>query len=67
MAGNCETRPLKVCYTCRYWTYTYKGLCTRLNQGVGKFWICEDWTGADDLPSAGTPKEAASGSDSPHG
>jgi hypothetical protein len=36
-------RPLKVCYTCRYWSYQFKGLCERLGQGVGKFWICEDW------------------------
>jgi hypothetical protein len=36
-------RPLKVCHTCRYWSYRYKGLCLRLEQGVGKFWTCEDW------------------------
>ena len=52
MTANQQARPLKVCSTCRYWSYKYKGLCSRLNQGVGKFWICEDWTGADD------PKEA---------
>jgi len=48
MAGNRENRPLKVCSTCRYWTYKYKGLCTHLNQGVGKFWVCADWMAADD-------------------
>jgi hypothetical protein len=52
MAANRQAHPLKVCCTCRYWSYKYKGLCARLNQGVGKFWICEDWTAADD------PKEA---------
>ena len=54
MAVNREIRPLKVCSTCRSWTYKYKGLCTRLNQGVGKFWLCEDWAAADDrsVPAA---------------
>ena len=54
MAVNRKIRPLKVCSTCRDWTYKYKGLCTRLNQGVGKFWLCEDWAAADDrlLPAA---------------
>jgi hypothetical protein len=59
MAVNREARTLKVCSTCRYWTYKYKGLCTRLNQGVGKFWICEDWTAAADRPLAAQPAAAA--------
>jgi hypothetical protein len=46
------SRPLKVCSTCRYWVYRYKGLCTRLNQGVGKFWICEDWLAPEDQAAA---------------
>jgi len=58
MAADLKT-PLKVCSTCRYWVYRYKGLCTRLNQGVGKFWICEDWTAADAHPLAGPPAAAA--------
>ena len=47
MTVNLVARPLKVCSTCRYWSYKYKGLCSRLNQGVGKFWSCEDWMAAD--------------------
>ena len=50
-----KTRPLKVCSTCHFWVYRYKGLCTRLNQGVGKFWQCEDWVAADDRPLPATP------------
>jgi hypothetical protein len=52
---------LKVCSTCHYWFYTHKGLCARLNQGVGKFWLCENWLAADDrlLP-------AAPGGEAPH-
>ena len=49
MPVNLQARPLKVCSTCHYWVYRYKGLCTRLNQGVGKFWLCEDWAAAKDL------------------
>jgi hypothetical protein len=59
MTVNLKARPLKVCATCRYWAYTYKGLCTRLNQGVGKFYICEDWLAADDRPKPATPGAAA--------
>jgi hypothetical protein len=53
-----EIRPLKVCSTCRSWSYTYKGLCSRLNQGVGKFWTCEDWLAAEECgaPAAPGPK-----------
>ncbi len=34
---------LKVCSTCRHWTPRLKGFCDRLQQGVGKFYICEGW------------------------
>jgi hypothetical protein len=53
MTTQLKSRPLKVCSTCRYWSYKYKGLCSRLNQGVGKFWACEEWLAADcSLPQA---------------
>jgi len=55
MTVNLKARPLKVCCTCRHWSYTYKGLCARLNQGVGKFWLCEDWLAADDRLSPAAP------------
>ncbi len=57
MCVNSEERPLKVCSTCRHWTYKYKGLCTRLNQGVGKFWTCEEWAAVSGCP-APPPQEA---------
>jgi hypothetical protein len=38
-------RPLKVCSTCLYWTPRLKGYCDRLQQGAGKFHICEGWSG----------------------
>jgi len=59
MAVNLKTRPLKVCSTCRYWVYRYKGLCTRLNQGVGKFWICADWVAAEDRALPAGPEAAS--------
>jgi len=65
MSADLKGRPLKVCVTCRSWVYRYKGLCTRLNQGVGKFWSCEDWTAADDRPLAAAPEAAAPASSSP--
>ncbi|MGQ9688314.1 MAG: hypothetical protein ACUVXF_05940 [Desulfobaccales bacterium] len=46
MSGKSEPNQLKVCCTCAYWSYKFKGFCHRLDQGVGKFWICEDWTAA---------------------
>ncbi len=55
---------MKVCCTCRHWSAKHKGLCTRLNQGAGKFWICQDWTDAAQEPEdldAGLDREAASG------
>jgi hypothetical protein len=59
-----KPRPLKVCATCRHWSYKYKGLCALLNQGVGKFWTCEKWLAVADPPlpqdrRAETPKPAA--------
>jgi hypothetical protein len=50
MPVSLNARPLKVCTSCNYWVYRHKGLCTRLNQGVGKFWLCENWAAADDRP-----------------
>jgi len=38
-----EKSRLKVCCTCSFWSSRYKGFCHRLEQGVGKFWMCEDW------------------------
>jgi len=55
MTINLKARPLKVCSTCHYWVYRHKGLCTRLNQGVGKFWHCADWAAADNRPLPATP------------
>ena len=54
MPVSLKAHPLKVCSTCHYWVYRYKGLCTRLNQGVGKFWLRENWAAADDrlVPAA---------------
>ena len=44
MSEKSEKSRLKVCCTCAFWSYQYKGFCHRLEQGVGKFWICEDWS-----------------------
>ncbi len=41
-----KNRPLKVCSTCRHWTPKLKGFCNRIQQGAGKFHLCEDWSGA---------------------
>ena len=50
-------KQLKACCTCSYWTFKHKGFCHRLEQGAGKFWMCEDWSAAaaeaeDPLPNA---------------
>jgi hypothetical protein len=45
-------RPLKVCQTCQFWTYIHKGYCQRVGQGVGRFWLCADWTAAAAKPAA---------------
>ncbi|MDI6854714.1 MAG: hypothetical protein QME75_14055 [Deltaproteobacteria bacterium] len=46
MSERKAERPLKVCSTCRYWTPRLKGYCDRLQQGAGKFHICEGWSSA---------------------
>lgn len=43
MIDKKKERPLKICSTCRYWSTKYKGFCERLQQGVGKFHLCEGW------------------------
>ncbi len=64
MPGKKGDRPLKVCHTCRHWSTRYKGFCARLQQGVGRFWICEDWTeslGEENHPkNSGEPEGAGS-------
>jgi hypothetical protein len=61
MCVKLTERPLKICGTCRHWIYQYKGLCTRINQGVGKFWMCEHWAGADgDAKTTGSEVAAPS-------
>ena len=52
MPENQGEPTLKVCLTCRYWSYKYKGLCERLNQGAGRFWICADWQAVGELETA---------------
>jgi hypothetical protein len=51
---------LKVCHTCRHWSYTHKGFCARINTGVGRFWMCEEWAAAEPQES-GQENPAASG------
>lgn len=43
MPEHSEKRLLKVCSTCGFWSTQHKGFCHRLEQGVGKFWMCADW------------------------
>jgi hypothetical protein len=45
MSGESENQ-LKVCCTCSSWSFQHKGFCHRLEQGAGKFWMCEDWSSA---------------------
>ena len=50
-------KQLKVCCTCSFWSFQHKGFCHRLEQGAGKFWMCEDWNAAaaeaeESLPDA---------------
>lgn len=46
---------LKVCRTCRYWSDKHKGTCTRVQQGAGQFWMCDEWL---ELPNySATPQE----------
>jgi hypothetical protein len=53
-----EDRPLKVCHTCRNWSYKLKGYCLLMEQGVGRFWVCEDWLAREEGKNA---PEAAPG------
>jgi hypothetical protein len=39
-------KQMKVCCTCSFWSFKHKGFCQRLEQGAGKFWMCEDWNAA---------------------
>jgi hypothetical protein len=43
MCEYSKENQLKVCCTCSFWSYQHKGYCHRLQQGAGKFWMCEDW------------------------
>jgi hypothetical protein len=52
-------RPLKVCGTCRFWSIKYKGFCQRLGQGVGRFWLCADWTAEGGDREASPERKAA--------
>lgn len=63
MPDEQSARPLKVCSTCGYWTKKYKGFCRRLEQGAGRFHICEDWTAPAqaDLPLDAHPEAAEAG------
>ncbi|MEW6659631.1 MAG: hypothetical protein AB1424_13310 [Thermodesulfobacteriota bacterium] len=46
---------LKVCRTCRYWSDKHKGVCTRVQQGAGQFWVCDEWLELPD--AAANPQE----------
>lgn len=60
-----EKRSLKVCSTCRHWTPKLKGFCDKLQQGAGKFHICEGWSDAaqdeEDLTVTKPPEAASAG------
>jgi hypothetical protein len=43
MSDSQKQGRLRVCCTCEFWSYKHKGFCHRLEQGAGKFWMCEDW------------------------
>jgi hypothetical protein len=58
MSELSEKSQLKVCCTCGYWSYQHKGFCHRLEQGAGKFWVCEDWS-ATAAVAAEPPLESA--------
>uniref|UniRef100_A0A7V6DQL3 Uncharacterized protein n=1 Tax=Desulfobacca acetoxidans TaxID=60893 RepID=A0A7V6DQL3_9BACT len=58
-------KQMKVCCTCIFWSYQHKGFCHRLEQGAGKFWMCEDWTAMDADAAESLPEtldDAAAGS-----
>jgi hypothetical protein len=49
-------KQLKVCCTCDFWSFQYKGFCHRIGQGAGKFWMCEDWRAAADEAEESLPE-----------
>jgi len=55
MSEQSEKRPLKVCCTCGFWSTQHKGFCHRLEQGVGKFWRCADWSAVAAKPEESLP------------
>jgi hypothetical protein len=64
MSETIDFSYLKTCCSCSFWSYQHKGFCHRLEQGVGKFWMCEDWTAAAaeaDDSLAGTSESAVAG------
>ena len=62
MSATEKKRSLKVCSTCGHWTPKLKGFCDKLQQGAGKFHICEGWsdtaTEADDVLATPTQETA---------
>jgi hypothetical protein len=65
MSVDNKKSQLKVCCTCSYWSFQHKGVCHRLEQGAGKFWMCGDWLAAaadaeESLPDAQTAQVRAS-------
>ncbi len=65
MPAKNQERPLKVCATCRFWSYRYKGFCQRLGQGVGRFWVCVDWAAAAGNAAGSDQPETAAGPPTP--
>jgi hypothetical protein len=65
MSATKQQRSLKVCSTCQHWTPKLKGFCAKIQQGAGKFHICEGWSDAaeeaEDL-IVRKPQEAAGAS-----
>ncbi len=56
MSEDSKKNRLKVCCTCSFWSYQHKGFCHRLEQGAGKFWMCEDWKAAAANPDEALPE-----------
>ena len=56
MSEDSKENRLKVCCTCSFWSYQYKGFCHRLEQGAGKFWMCGDWKAAAANPEEALPE-----------
>ena len=63
MSESHEISYLRACCTCSFWSYQHKGFCHRLEQGAGKFWMCEDWNAAAEAEAslAETPGSALVG------